>query len=192
MRLFLVITVWLLACAFTPAKGQIKYEKEYRIRTTAVPKPALDFVRELPFDRRIKWYQEEGFSATSIEAKSCYKKQKYSIEFDQHGHLQDVEIQIRAKSVPGPVLSKIRTNLDIRFKRHRLIKIQKQWSGPSAAVMTSVQAQEMGEQVVEKYEIVIKGKSNEGVYWYEYTFDATGEEEASKKIVLRNTDNLAY
>ena len=192
MRTAILPFVFVFLSPLAMLSGQVKYEKEYRIKEEAVPQQALDFVASLAFDRRVKWYKEERLQGTSIEAKTCFNKHKYSIEFDSLGRLEDVEIKIKWQAIPPAVQQAILATLEEQLARHRLIKIQRQWSGPPKAVLASVQTQTQQESVVKKYEIVLKGKSEEGIQWYEYTFTAIGLEESRRRIILRNTDNLTY
>ena len=95
--------------------SQQKYEKEYRITTEDLPTEALNYINAFPFDKKIKWYREEGLNTSSIEAKTRYKKQKYSIEFSNDGTLEDVEIKIPFKSIPAKTKSAITAELNFFF-----------------------------------------------------------------------------
>ena len=184
LSIFLSSTASLLA--------QVKYEKEYRIKGEQVPTEAKAFIDKLTFQRSIKWYKEESLTATTYEAKTKRNGQKYSIEFDSTGLIEDIEIQIKWVSIGEAVRASMDQALSRAYKKYRLIKIQRQWTGSAEDLVQAVQARSAGEQIQLRYEIIIKGKSETGWQWYEITFSDTGKLLSSKRIILRNTDNLEY
>lgn len=186
------IFILLLLSATVPLSAQLKYEREYRLALAEVPKKAINFLEALSFQSKIRWYKEESLTATSYEAKFRHDRQKYSIEFDSTGVLEDVEIKIKWLSIREATRQAISKVLDSQFSRHRLVKIQRQWSGDTKTVLQATKSGVIGEGIVERYETVIKGKSATGLHWYEITFSASGILLTQKRIILRNTDNLEY
>ena len=169
-----------------------KFEREYRIKVEEVPDKARRFIEALNFDRKVKWYGEEGLNSKSIEAKTKYLGRKYSVEFDTSGHIEDIEIRIPTKAIPAKTLKSIKSNLDEEFESFRFIKIQVQYSGEPEALIR-INADNWKEALVnKKYEIVLKGKTEAETRWYEYTFSEIGEVEGKSVVILRNTDNLEY
>lgn len=192
MAVKILSVLFLLFCPFAMNWAQVKYEKEYRLKPDQVPEQAIQFVASLGFNGAIKWYREEGLIHSTFEAKTRYRRQKYSIEFDSLGALEDVEVKIKWAAVPMSVQAEIAQSLRQQFDRYRLIKIQRQWSGQPEVVVAAVKEGTFRTDLSEKYEIIVKGKSKEGLHWYEFTFSAKGQEISRKRIVLRNTDNLEY
>jgi hypothetical protein len=190
MKIYLILLfIWLV----TPALiGQDKYEKEYRIPSEIVPASALEFVSHFTFTKKIKWYQEESLSGQSIEAKSKVGKQKYSIEFDTTGQLQDVELGITFKQIKLLVQDEICSSLSQEFDRFKVIKIQEQFSGNPTAILTHLTKKSDVSDFTVQYEIVLEGKKEGTVHLYEYTFSDQGKMVSKAKIILRNTDNLEY
>ncbi len=172
--------------------GQIKYEKEYRLKTADIPLPARQFVDSLAFNRRVRWYMEFSQQGQSIEAKSRRDWQKYSVEFDTIGRLQDIEIEMKWKDLPEALQKNIEQNLEAEFERFRIKKVQRQFSGKSEDVLNYLRQRGNGNRPITKYELVLRGRKEGETEEYEYTFSADGKLEKRAKMVFRNTDNLEY
>lgn len=171
--------------------AQEKFEREYRIKKNKVPQKAIAFVTSLKLKSKIKWFGEESSQGRSIEAKTKARKIKYSIEFDTLGNLQDVEIQIAKQQIPKATLEQIQKTLSTDFTKFKFVKIQKQLSGKSEAVLSSI-LQKKYTDVTIKYEIVLKGTLRKKKHLYEYTFSDDGMFEKREKIIFKNSDNLEY
>ncbi|MDX1410415.1 MAG: hypothetical protein R3330_19830, partial [Saprospiraceae bacterium] len=112
--------------------AQQKFEKEYRIDRTEVPAPALDFLAQLPVTRKVRWYREIGLTQSSIEAKTKINGERYSIEFNVNGQIEDVEIERPWESVPGDVRSRVTAHLAGQYRRHKVTRVQFQYTGQPA------------------------------------------------------------
>ncbi|MEZ4942235.1 MAG: hypothetical protein R3D58_15260 [Saprospiraceae bacterium] len=188
-------TLFLCLAALLPlatAAGQTKYEREYRIKTQAVPAPARQFVDSLAFRKKVKWYFEENLRGNSIEAKVCRDKKRFSIEFDTSGVLQDIEIQHRWTDIPEHTRNQITATLDSLFVRHDIRKIQIQYAGDRSALFKLAQNQQPAKAYTTRYEMVVKGKKPDGLRLYEITLDENGALRALEEIVFKNSDNLEY
>ena len=190
MRVLLILYIFMSPTAVL--LSQVKYEKEYRIHSRLVPESALAFLEQLPFQRSVKWYKEESLTATTYEAKTKENGQKYSIEFDSTGLIEDIEVKIKWISIRETVRASIDQSLRQDFEKYRLIKIQRQWTGSVEDLVEAVKSESAGTQIIVRYEMVIKGKSETGWQWYEVTFSDAGDLLSRKQIILRNTDNLEY
>jgi hypothetical protein len=182
------LVLFLLLC---PALciSQVKVEKESRIKTDEVPDKAIKFVKTVGFDKKIKWYREESADSVSIEGKTKYNKQKYSIEFDTLGTIQDIEIKIQWTDLPEAVQHSVDSCLSHNFQTYQVKKIQEQFSGSDNQMSKFT---ETTDGLTIKYEIVISGKSNGEIEWFECTFDQNGLWEKSRRIIFSNSDNLEY
>ncbi|GAB5551217.1 MAG: hypothetical protein Sapg2KO_08080 [Saprospiraceae bacterium] len=192
MRILFTILVSILF--FSKLLGQDKYEKEYRISIDAVPSAALSYVQKFDFDKKVKWYREESLSLSSIEAKTKWNKQRYSIEFDTTGLLQDIEITINFEAISIPAQQAICEALTNEFDRYKLKKIQRQYSGNKTFILAYLSQEEkiLNPEVKIQFEIVLEGKTEASVNLYEYTFSQQGKLINKRRIVLRNTDILEY
>ncbi|WP_373513619.1 hypothetical protein [Persicitalea sp.] len=172
--------------------GQVKYEKEYRLKAADVPPLARQFVDSLDFARRVRWYMETSEQGKSIEAKSKRDGQKYSVEFDPSGKLQDVEIEVAWRSLPEVLRTKIEQSLNDDFERFKIRKVQRQFSGERKEILNYLKQRSDGSGLTVRYELVLRGRKGRNTDKFEYTFSADGDLEKSAKIVFRNTDNLKY
>ncbi|WP_299211756.1 hypothetical protein [uncultured Aquimarina sp.] len=172
--------------------SQNKLEKEYRIKSSDVPKLALDFMTQGPFDKKIKWYAEESQDGNSIEAKTIYKNRKYSVEFDTEGNPQDVEQKIPFTSIPEDLRKQIQNSLDSIFTKSKVKKTQKQWVASRSTLISLINKKTVTENYNVNYELVIKGKKNRRYSYYELLYDYSGSLLRILKIVNANTDNLLY
>ena len=174
--------------------AQAKYEKEYRINTEEVPQSALDFVNELNFTKKIKWYQEEGLDKTSIEAKTKHHSKNYSIEFNSSGAIEDVEIKIQASEIPKQVYENIQQQINKNYQKVKFSKIQLQLSGDSESMIQSINNQDFktNSAIIKQYEIELKGKENGKFQKYEFLFDHKGEILSKSIIILKNNDILEF
>ncbi|MEZ4934623.1 MAG: hypothetical protein R2788_21160 [Saprospiraceae bacterium] len=94
-HIFVSTVFWAFAICTNQIHAQVKYEKESRLKEKDVPSIALDFIDSLAVKKKVRWYLEEGFNRTSVEAKFKMDNRKYSIEFDTIGNLEDIEIQVK-------------------------------------------------------------------------------------------------
>ncbi len=190
---FLFIWIFCFSTTFIlSGYSQNKIEKEYRIKSFDVPKSALDFMDLGPFDKKIKWYAEESLDGNSIEAKTCFRKRKYSIEFDLNGNPQDVEQKIPFKSLKNTVQIKIKKSLDSIFVNSKIKKTQKQYVGSRQALISLLNKEKLTEGYDINYELIVKGKKIKLHSYYELLFDNNGKLLKILKIVNANTDNLIY
>jgi hypothetical protein len=172
--------------------AQDKYEKEYRISLDEVPTSAKLFVDSFGFHKKIKWYIEESLTGKSIEAKTKKQKQKYSIEFDTLGRLEDVEIQKKWKQLPNSFQQIANNHFENEFKKSKIIKVQEQFTGSESRILDYLLNKNNKNGLIIKYEIVVEGSDENGVKWYEYTFLENGEVEGRKNIIFKNIDNLEF
>lgn len=179
-------------CIHNYVNAQQKFEKESRTKLDEVPDPAKQFVKDLQFKGKVKWYLEESLEGTSFEAKFKRNAEKYSVEFGSSGDIQDIEIEIGQETIASEVYAKIDQALKVFFSSYKLIKIQKQLIGDKESLLKALQEQAPMSKVTKNFEIVLKGVNDDGRKWYEYTFSEEGELLHKSVIVFRNTDNLEY
>jgi hypothetical protein len=101
MTVKLIILLKILLLLATSAFGQVKYEKEFRLKPGQVPVKARQFIDSINLQQKVKWYYEQNLKGNSIEAKFRMNHKRYSIEFDTLGNLQDVEVQIGWEQMPA-------------------------------------------------------------------------------------------
>ena len=144
-----------------PVLGQSKkYEREYRLDKKKVPQQALDYINAFPFDKKIKWYKEEGLNRSSIEAKTKFQSKKVSIEFNIKGVLEDIEVEIKKKELSAELAQAIDQYLSANYSKHKICKIQIQYTGDSKFLqkILSQTIINYDEELSIHYEIVAKVK----------------------------------
>lgn len=171
--------------------AQVKFEREYRLKTQEVPLNAREYVDSFPFTKRIKWYREESLVGASVEAKTCFGGQRFSLEFDTTGVLQDVEVEVKFSALRQDVQAAVEMRFDADFKRWKIRKVQRQFSGSPDAVRRSSLEGASAEGAKIQYEIVVRGLKDM-TELFEYTFDQAGGMIAVERIILAPTDNLEY
>jgi hypothetical protein len=188
----LALTLCLLFTSPLCLLGQQKYERESRIKTEDVPLAAQAFVDSLVNHQKIKWYLEESLTHFSIEAKFKLDENKYSVEFDTLGRLEDVELLVKEDAIPSSVYDQIREILDSLFSRYRIRKSQIQYTGQAEKLLTLIRRGEATEGYTTKFELIVKGRTEQGVHLYEMLFDNSGHLLSQSTIVLKNANNLEY
>lgn len=192
MNRLLPLILCTLSFTVLSVNGQDKYEHESRLKIEKVPEQATNFVNALSLENKIKWFREDGIDRSTIEAKSKFKRQKISIEFDTLGNVEDIEIETAWKDIPSPVSQKIIEHLESNFTKFNIRKVQIQYLGTSKELLDFFQNDLTTKDMVRNYEIVLKGVTKESIELYEFLFTAKGEFLRKSKIIYRNTDNLQF
>ncbi len=175
------------------AFSQFKFEKEDRVSSGEVPKKAIDFIEKCNFTKKIKWYKEESQLGKTFEAKTCFKKHKYSIEFDTAGTIIDAEVTIKFAKLPSEIQLNIKKTLATVFKKFKIEKTQIQYSGSESGIYKAMfDLKTIHEKELPKYEIVIKGKKAKTYARYEFLFNEKGAVLKELKFVSENSDNLEF
>ncbi len=172
--------------------AQQKTEREYAIKTAQVPKSALQYVDQVFEGRRTKWYAEESQKGRSIEAKVKQDGTIYSIEFDEGGKLQDIETLISFKSLPEALRNTIEKTLEAEFSRIKIIKVQRQWTGPAKTLQLLLAKKEPAEKYTTRYELVIRGTKDRSTSDYEVLVDDQGTLIRTSKIISKDNPHLLF
>lgn len=186
-----LIFLLLLFLAVLQLSAQTKYEHESKISFENVPEKARLFVSKIIQSKKVKWYKEQSNYGISFEAKSKFKGENYSIEFDKNGNIEDVEIENSWNILPEITQQNIKSSLNSTFKKHKIRKIQIQFSGEEKDLINYFNSG-IKNNITIKYEIVLKGKTDSGKHLYEFLFNHNGQLESTSKIVFRNTDNIEF
>jgi hypothetical protein len=176
----------------TPCLGQKKFEREYGVKADAVPTSATSFVSSLFPEIKVNWYIEESPGSKSIEAKFNHSEKRYSVEFDESGKIQDIEILIKIKNVEKKVRTSIKNNISTVFRRHKIVKAQLQWMGDADSLRQSVLIGTPEKSITTKYELVVRGKKDKVEGYFEVLCDSDGVIERITELLMGNHDNLIY
>ncbi|QLG46536.1 hypothetical protein [Costertonia aggregata] len=172
---------------------QVKNEKEYRIPKSKFPDKAFSyFHKDLETARRVRYYFEIDNDSISYEAKFKQDGNLYSIEFDSEGNLEDVEVQTDENEMDSNASSNIHEYLDSFFKKHRIIKIQRQFP-PSIFGNGTVRISDERKSIDNlKYEIIVAGRKEKGFERYEMLFNNLGNLLEKRKFVVLGYDHILY
>mgnify|MGYP005998154339 CR=1 FL=1 len=173
--------------------SQYKIEKEYRVDARLVPQKAVDFIKTFKFDTKVKWYVEESQIGKTYEAKTCFHKQKLSIEFNTLGILIDAEKTINFSRLPASIKMLICQELSSRFMKFQIKKTQLQYVGSTMLVSRALHTSHLGiHSSPVNYELIVKGKTAGTYFKYEMLFDTAGSLIRTLKFSPENTDNLEF
>ncbi len=187
-----LVIATLAVMLWTPSTAQQKYEREYTLKPAAVPAEASAFIAGMFKDVKIHWYGEQSLNGKSVEAKFKASGKTYSIEFDDKGKLQDIELLIKFKDIPEPARNMISENLKKKFSKFNVVKTQRQWTGTTDALKEALTDEKLPGSVTTRYELILKAKLNKITKYYEVLCKNNGAIESVHEIVERNADNLIY
>ncbi|NCU32161.1 MAG: hypothetical protein EOM23_04340 [Candidatus Moranbacteria bacterium] len=180
-----------IALIYSSGFSQTKFEREFRISRDDVPLNALSFVDSLSFNSKVKWFKEEGLTSNSIEAKTRFKRERWSIEFSEKGEFQDVEIEIKSTQIPTNVFSKISETMSERHQSYRINKIQVRYTGDRNAVLNFFRENRTNRRgITLEYEIVISSRLDGNFVLMEYTFSEGGSFLLAQQIIENRPYNI--
>jgi hypothetical protein len=187
-----LILLW-VGCGWLTA--QYKYEREHRIRKVQFPQNALKYIDEKLDDaKRIRFYKETDSIKVSYEAKFKKDRLWYSVEFDQEGKLEDIEILIKPIDIPDDCFAKIETYLSSHFKKYRIRRLQQQYPiSTGESVQTTIKNAFQNLMLPSiNYEFIVAGKKNKVYEQFEILFDAKGNFKHMRKSLPPNYDHVLY
>ncbi len=188
----IVLTLLLVCLCSSILSAQVKYERESRIHPRDVPADALRFVDESAPPGRVRWFVEEGLDRKSIEAKFRLDGARCSVEFDTLGRVEDVEVETDWESLIIPVRDSITAQLGRDCLKHRVNKIQVQYSGTDAALLERLRTGVASTELTVHYEIMVRCKQPQKVELFEYLFSGTGMLVSASRVVFKNSSHLEY
>ncbi len=176
------------------ASAQNKYEREYRIKKSQFPDKALGYIEDKLEDaRNIRFYKETDSTKVSYEAKFKKNRLKYSVEFNEDGTLEDIEILIKPIDIPNDAYKAANKYLQNEFIKYRIQKIHQQYPIGDNSVETTVKNAFQNLILPSlKYKLIVSGKKNKGYEQFEVLFDAEGNFEKIRKSLPANYDHVLY
>ena len=178
--------------AFALGSQAQKFEREVKINAAAVPPAAKSFIDSCGLSK-VRWVLELSQQGISYEAKATSEsKKRFSIEFDTVGNVQDVELLMKWKTVPSGPRLKIENTLQRLFKRHKVIKTQKQWQSDRSTLLNLVREDGIVDIADASYELIVRANDNGKVQLYELLLDAQGDLLRQDIVVSDHADNLEF
>ena len=195
MKKYKLIVFLLVTLPIINSYGQYKYEREYRIKKVQFPAKALSFIEEeLKEAKRVRFYRETDSTRISYEAKFKLDRLHYSVEFDQQGNLEDIEILIKEVDIPNDSFELIKKYLRESFTKHRILRIQQQYTVSDDEPVQQTLRNAFQNLILPsiRYEIMVAGKKEDGFQDYEILFDADGNFIKQRKSLPANYDHVLY
>lgn len=177
------------------AQGQIKYEREFRIKKSQFPVHSLEVLGDRLEDaKRIRYYKEIDSNATGYEVKFKKKRLHYSVEFSEDGRLEDIEILIRDVDIPEETLENIHAQLNKEFGKFRIRRMQQQYPVREGEPVSQTIRDAFQNLLLPhiRYEIMVGGKKDKSFGQYEALFDASGKLIEIRKSLPANYDHILY
>ena len=172
--------------------AQDKFEKESRIKPKDVPSKSLSFIDSLKLNTKVKWYQEDGLSKKSIEAKFKQNKIRYSVEFDSLGIIEDIEIGVNWGELDSSLIESISSQLKQNCSGYRIVKVQRQFTGSENDLSVLLKTGNIFDMLKIKYEIIVRCRKENKVNLFECLFTDKGKLISTSKIVFKNSSHLEY
>lgn len=191
--LFLLVLIHSLA-----AFGQNnKQEKEIRIDRELMPGNTIETLQPfLEKASRIRYYHETDGVHHSYECKFRFEGNFYSIEFNEDGQLEDVEVVVNLRELPENTAESIEEYLKKEYIRYIIRKIQKQFTsgnGESDDATVIKKALENDEEnMTIRYEIEVDAEMGRNLTSQEILFDQEGSFIQERNIIRRQVDNILY
>ena len=170
-----------------------KMEREKRIKKADLPATTLGVLEGfIVTAKKVKYYKETDGKKVSYEVKFLLNKNHYSVEFNEGGHLEDVELLIRFADLSATLRESISKYLK-KFDKYKIKKIQKQFSAPSQPSEQVIKKalQGLATEIV-RYEIVVETRADASWTTYEMLFDEKGDFISQKEVVGRLADHILY
>lgn len=183
----------ILCLSATQVIGQNKLEMEESVDAEEVPDKAHLFIKECCAEEKVYWFREKGLDEISYEAKLKRSGQWHSIEFNKEGEIEDIEVLMRYKRIPEPILETIEDSLNSHFNRYKVDRAQKQYKSDKSLLLGFMTDEKHDDSAFRiAYELVVLAKTETGIQAFEYLFAESGEILRRAKILIRETDNLSY
>ncbi|NND62977.1 MAG: hypothetical protein HKN48_07250 [Flavobacteriaceae bacterium] len=175
------------------SSAQDKLEKEKRLKETDFPAIALKTLRtHLPELRKQKYYLETDGERESFETKFRFSKRKYSIEFDDKGQLEDIEIDYYFRKIASNAKDKIAAYLNSEYDKWKVEKLQLQYLPIESLKKTFRDALALKVQAASNYEIVILTRKKGEIKKYEFLFDIEGNFIKKRRVLRRDYGFLLF
>jgi len=193
-NILLKITIATILLSIQVGHSQYKYEREHRILKSQFPALAIANIEQNVTDfKRIKFYKETDSTKISYEAKLKKDKLWYSIEFNEEGTLEDIEILIKPTDIPNDTYAKILDYLNNNFTKYKIKRLQQQYPSNNEVVEDIFKNAFQNLMLPSNnYEIVVVGKKEKGYLDYEILFDADGNFKKTRTSLPPNYDHVLY
>ncbi|MEL6809936.1 MAG: hypothetical protein AAFP76_01225 [Bacteroidota bacterium] len=189
VALYCLLSILVIA----PMASQGKEEYEKRIKPQDFPTQASQLLKDsgLNIDR-LKYYKEVDGDHRSFEAKFKYEGRRYSVEFDDQGILEDIEIDRKKRAIPKSTVQPITEYLNDTYVKWKIEKIQIQYPNDGNAEEVLNSALQMITDAPTNIELIVVTKSEGKLSWFEYLFSKEGILLNKRPVIRRSYDFLLF
>jgi hypothetical protein len=186
------LTAMLLVLLSLQLYAQDKQEREFGVKEDEVPETALKWFNEA-FNEpgKVNWYYEISSGKDSYEAKFKWKGNRYSVEFDTTGVIEDVEVTIPWKKIPSETRKILEHYFRTNYTKYKILKVQKQYSGEPGNLKSYMQGEEPID-IITVWEIEFHGRTETENELWEGLFAGGGSLLQIRKIIQSPTNNLEF
>ena len=190
----LLLIIILMLPIFATSQDK-KIEKEEDIDREDMPESAQEYLlQNIPEDiNKLRHYYETDGDKESYEAKFKYNRHRFSVEFNETGTLEDIEVQVKKSDLEDVVLEKIENYLEKQHDRFKIEKIQAQYlSENDAPEQTMQRAKKFDANSPNHYELIVATKNKGELKKYEMLFDTNGNFKNEREIIRNSYDYLIF
>lgn len=190
----LLLIIILMLPIFATSQDK-KIEKEEDIDREEMPEKAQQYLVEnlLEDINKLRHYHETDGDKESYEAKFRFNRHRFSVEFNEMGALEDIEVQVKKKDLKPEVLKNIENYLGQQHERFKIEKIQAQYlSKEEDSEKTMKRAEKFDSNSPDHYELIVATKNKGKLKKYEMLFDANGIFENEREIIRNSYDYLIF
>jgi hypothetical protein len=160
------------------------------------PDKAIELLNHLPKEvKKLKYYKEKDGDKLSFEAKFKYQKRNFSIEFDQMGDLEDIEITLTKRAAKKNLPSTIIDYLNTEYKKYHFFKVQTQYKKEKTndALELLEKSLKMIFDEHNNFEIIAQVQNPNSKYQLlEFTFNSKGHLLNSRTLKARPYEYILY
>lgn len=190
----LLLTVLMILPIFASSQDK-KIEKEEDVDRDQMPAIAQQYLRiNLPRDiNKLRFYHETDGEKESYEAKFKFQGNRFSVEFNEMGHLEDIEVQIKKRNLDKQIINNIEYYLESQHDRYKIEKIQAQYLSPEKVDDVTMQrAKKIDDLKPDNYEIIVATKNQGKLKKFEMLFDPAGNFVNEREIIRNSYDYLIF
>lgn len=174
-------------------KATYKNEQERPASRDDMPDDVLELIEDVEISyQEINYFTQVRDGQQAYEVKLTYDDRLYSLEFDNEGELEDIELLIEEDELPAGCRECIYNYLDERFTSYRLTRIQLQFIPGDHDEDDFIEDILSGERYEyrPRVEIEAEGQNKTELGFFELLFDTDGQLISSRKILKRSLDNI--
>lgn len=170
-----------------------KNERETRLKKSEMPDSILKSLEGyLETSKKVRYFSESDNEHMSFEVKLSFNGSRYSIEFDQSGKLEDIEVNIQMESLSDDPRTNILKHLS-SYDKFSIDKIQRQFSSPRKTNEEIIKdAFQNGTSDIIRYEIEVNVKQKGKWTSYEMLFSENGQFLTQRIIIHRSSEFILY